>query len=333
MAKTVQCDFCWHMCTLAPGERGICGIRENRDGSLVTLGWGEIVASGIDPIEKKPLYHVYPGKKTYSIALFGCNLRCQFCQNHHISQPDSPYRIGGQRHFAIVQTSAEAVVEKMDEADLSIMSYTYSDPIVWQDYMLSVAQLVHDRKKINCMVTNGSFSEASLQRVLPYIDAFNIDVKGDENFYRKLCKGSLQPVLHAVETIAAQSDKVLEVTTLLIEGYHNPAMIKQLGQQLVERGVKVWHLSRFFPHYRMQSWPPTAEEFLQEMLLIAEDVGIEYVYAGNSALETYDQTYCPACRATLIHSHSYSGEAAIDTKEHIIDGKCRYCGRAIYGFF
>lgn len=333
MGSSVTCDFCWHLCKLKEGQRGLCQVRENQGGAVVTLGYGQVLASGMDPIEKKPMYHLLPGAKTLSFALFGCNLRCQFCQNHDISQPDSSYWPGAKASLESEVTSAKALVMLMQQYDSPIMSYTYSDPIVWQDYMLDVAKQVHRIGRLNCMVTNGSFSTPSLQRVLPFIDGFNIDVKGDEQFYRTYCGGSLDPVLDSVETIAAQSDKILEVTTLLIEGIHDAAMVRLLAQRLAQRQVQVWHLSRFFPHYRMQHRKPTSEAFLQEMLMIAKDSGIPYVYAGNSSLEGWDKTVCPSCHQTLISSHTYHSKAALEAKTHIVDGVCERCGEPIYGRF
>ncbi|WP_422479615.1 AmmeMemoRadiSam system radical SAM enzyme [Pleomorphochaeta sp. DL1XJH-081] len=333
MSERVQCDFCYHLCSLSPTQRGLCGVRENRDGKLITLGWGDLVASGVDPIEKKPMYHLLPGEKTFSFALFGCNFCCQFCQNHQISQQESPYWPGRISYDPHRITSPESLVKIADRSASRIMSYTYSDPVVWQDYMVDVAKLIHQRGRINCMVTNGSFSEQSLKRILPYIDAFNIDVKGDEDFYRTYCKGSLKPVMESISTIAADPEKVLEVTTLVIEGIHTAESIRILGEQLAMRQVKVWHLSRFFPHYRMQDRSPTSEDFLLKMLEIGRASGIPHIYAGNSSLSGWDKTVCPACKKTLIPSHSYSGEAALEAKINIVNGKCVHCGEPIYGRF
>ena len=331
--SSLQCDFCWHQCVLSEGKTGICGIRKHTGNSLVTLGFGEVVASGVDPIEKKPMYHFLPGRKTFSFALFGCNYTCRFCQNHRISQTDSPSWPGRTGHSTPNPTTPRKLVDMMERSGCQIMSYTYSEPLVWQDYMLEVATLVRDKGKLNCMVTNGSFSPRALQRILGVIDAFNIDVKGDDRFYREYCGGALQPVLDAVETIAARRDTVLEVTTLLIEGIHTERMVKTLARQLADRGVQVWHLSRFFPHYRMTALPQTSEGFLEEMLLIAEAVGIPHVYAGNSALYAWEKTVCPACHKTLIHSHSYAGEAFNEIQQNIPGGVCASCGQRIYGRF
>jgi pyruvate formate lyase activating enzyme len=329
----LTCDFCWHMCRIPLGGVGLCHVRANREGKLVTLGWGEVLASSIDPIEKKPLYHVLPGVKTYSIALFGCNYSCKFCQNHQLSQIDSPLWPGHPEYRVKSIVTPEEVVKDFERSGCPIMSYTYSEPIVWQDYMLAVAQQVRKLGKINCMVTNGSFSEKSLERLLDVIDVFNIDIKGDELFYRQYCSASLVPVLRGIQEIAQRSDKVLEVTTMIIEGIHTKSMIRSLAQSLVDAKVHVWHLSRFFPHYQMRDRAPTSERFLESMLLIAEEAGIPYVYAGNSSLGSWERTVCPHCKTTLIHTHSYSGEATKEAKRTIIDGRCANCGEPIYGLF
>ncbi|MDD4220619.1 MAG: AmmeMemoRadiSam system radical SAM enzyme [Sphaerochaetaceae bacterium] len=333
MKTTLQCDFCWRLCTLEEGALGVCGIRKHQDGEMRTLGYGEIVASGVDPIEKKPLYHFFPGSQTFSIALFGCNYTCSFCQNYHISQIGSPYWPGRKDHQRQFPVTAESVVDKMNRTGTNILSYTYSEPVVWQDYMLAVAEQVHDHHGFNCMITNGSFSKSSLQRVLPAIDAFNIDVKGNDAFYRSHCNGVLKPVLDAVETIAATPNKILEITTLLIEGIHTAATVKTLAHQLADRGVQVWHLSRFYPHYHMADAQQTSEPFLKQMLEIAQDSGIPYIYAGNSRLEGWDTTRCPSCRLSIITTHNNPIKARKDVQMNIKDNRCKKCGFELYGRF
>lgn len=330
MAGTLTCDFCWRMCAIAPEQRGVCGIREHKDGALRTVGYGSLVASGIDPIEKKPFYHVFPGSSTFSIALFGCNLACAFCQNHHISQKESYlYReIGTQKYI-----TPDSIARKLQSSGSRIMSYTYSEPIVWQDYMLDCATIAHNQGDVNCMITNGSFSPSSLERVLPYIDAFNIDVKGDDLFYRTYCHGRLQPVLDAVEKINATSGKVLEVTTLIIEGIHDEHAMSILAGQLQEAKVKVWHLSRFFPHWNMKDRSPTSEACLERMLAIASKSSIPYIYGGNSTNSRRQATVCPQCRQVLMPEHDYRGSAAQFASASMNGKRCRQCGYEIYGLF
>jgi pyruvate formate lyase activating enzyme len=230
-------------------------------------------------------------------------------------------------------TSPEELVKVLLASGAPLMSYTYSEPIVWQDYMLATAKLVHKEGLLNCMVTNGSFSPVSLERVLPWIDAFNIDVKGDDAFYRDYCGGRLAPVMDSIGTITHTPKKVLEVTTLLIEGVHTRAMLAMIGKDLARLGVKVWHLSRFFPHYKMVDRPPSSERFLLEMLEVARGSGIPYIYAGNSVLSEWEQTCCPSCGTLLMASHSYAGEAGLDCAESVVDGNCQACGEPVYGLF
>lgn len=333
MQDTLRCDFCFHKCLLHEQESGPCGVRKNIGGKISTLGYGQIVASGIDPIEKKPMYHFFPGSRTFSFALFGCNYTCGFCQNNRISQTDSPYWPASPGYRTLPVATPQQMFAMMEHSGTSIMSYTYSEPIVWQDYMFETAQLVHEAGKFNCMVTNGSFSPVSLERALNHIDAFNIDVKGDDQFYRHHCAGALGPVLDAVEAIASEQAKVLEVTTLLIEGIHTRHQVVELAAQLHRRGVQVWHLSRFFPQYHMADRPATSERFLAEMLQAAQDSGIPHVYSGNSGLLSYSQTTCPSCHRILIKAHSYAGEAREDVRKLIKDGHCSYCGTTVYGRF
>lgn len=320
----LKCDFCYLMCSLSEGQRGVCGIRVNHNGELVTLGYGELVASAIDPIEKKPFYHLYPGATTLSVALFGCNYRCKFCQNYHISQGE---RVEGRR------VSPQQLGQALKESGTPILSYTYSEPVVWLDYVEACAKEVKKGGGYNCMITNGSFSKSSLERILPYIDAFNIDLKGDDQFYREYCKGRLQPVLAAIETISQRGDKVLEVTTLLIEGVHTTAHLKELGQHLVERGVQVWHLSRFYPQYQMGNHRQTSEEYLLELLELASQFDIPYIYAGNSNLREWERTRCPACNTTIVTSHNHPLRAKEEIKTNLDGNHCRQCGHLIYGAF
>jgi pyruvate formate lyase activating enzyme len=306
------------------------------NGKLITLGYGNLVSQATDPIEKKPFYHFMPGSRTMSAALFGCNFRCEFCQNYEIAQ--APYsRIAGRFLTREVDeqrfTSPRKLALAMRESGLRIMSYTYSDPIVWQDYMLDTAREVKELGGLNTMVTNGSFTPESLSRALPYIDAYNIDVKGHQDFYQRFCKGSLKPVLKSIETIISSSDAVVEVTTLVIEEVHTLDDITLLGKMLSDLGVKVWHLSRFFPTFHMADYRMTREPYLLECLERASASGIPFIYAGNSTLEAWGATHCPSCRRVLISSHTYRGEAGAESRSSIIDGCCSSCGAPIYGRF
>lgn len=336
MSKTLNCDFCYKLCSIPEGSRGACGAREHRDGELRTIGYGKVLTAAVDPVEKKPFFHLFPGEKTLSISLFGCNYRCDFCQNSEVSQPDGFYA-PDYGHAAglssVPEISPEHIVEIMKQKNLNIMCYTYSEPVVWQDYMLDAAKLVKQGGGYNLMVTNGSFSPASLERVLPLIDGFNVDVKGDDQFYKSICKGTLAPVLKSVERIANDPNSILEVTTMIIEGTHTAEGIRALGNRLYEMGVKVWHLSRFFPRYRMEDHAATSEVYLSRILEAAQQSKIPYIYAGNSINLQHEKTICPSCDSLLITSHSYRGEARYDVTRTMRDGNCASCGNPIYGLF
>lgn len=331
---TAVCDFCWRYCAIEAGQRGFCGIREQRKEDIVTVNYGKLLAASVEPLEKKPLYHFLPGTKTLSVALFGCNYRCAFCQNHDLSQKDSPLYPAPWKHYDDgVDTSPLQLVHRMKECKVSTMTYTYSEPVVWQDYMLDTARLVKEEDGRNCMITNGSFSTAAQKRIFPLIDGYNIDVKGDEEFYRKYCKASLRPVLDTLEAVCALPGKIVEVTTLVIEEIHDIDDILWLGHRLKDAGVSVWHLSRFFPHYKMDSWSATSERFLARAIEAAESCGIPYIYAGNSGNEHYSKTRCPNCRTEIISRRGYYVHVEKELYEHLLLGKCTECGEAIYGMF
>jgi len=331
----VQCNFCPRGCRLKEGEVGFCTIRKNVGGVIKTINYGHPVTASVDVIEKKPLYHFYPGARTLSIALFGCNLRCKFCQNYRITQPEalesgisSAYIKGGFGESISPKEIADSLFSKGDK----ILSYTYSEPTVWQDYMVDCADEVHSRGGYNVMVTNGTFSGANREQVIDKIDAFNIDLKGGDRFYKEYCEGFRKPVLETIKMIAKRGDKHLEVTTLLIEGVHTVSEIVKQGEFLASAGVRVWHLSRFFPHYKMQDNKATSERFLAEVISAVRGVGIPYIYAGNSSSTANANTICPNCGKPLIMRGRFS-TGVTGVRENITDGFCAECGEVIYGRF
>ncbi len=321
------CSFCYRQCRLSDGQTGPCGVRKACRGRLETVVYGHVAAAGVDPIEKKPLFHVYPGSRTLSVALPGCNFSCSFCQNHTLSRYSAE---GGTRYR---YTSPRELVAMLDANELTIMTYTYSDPVVWQDYMLDTARLVKAWGGVNCMVTNGSMSSKATGTMEGLIDAFNIDVKGSEEFYRTYCGGSLHPVIRNVREIIRSDRSVVEVTTLVIEDIHTIEDILELGSLLADAGVQVWHLSRFFPAYRMLEYAATSESFLHRALEAAAESGIPHIYSGNSRDTDYAATYCTQCHTELIPSHSYGGEAAEAVSRTLQSGHCRACGEPLYGLF
>ena len=298
------CDFCYRMCDIPEGGTGFCLSRFNDRGNLKDLCYAGLASMAVDPVEKKPLNHFLPGTRTLSIAMQGCNFTCDFCQNHEISQ-----------HHVMRDAVDPAVVAGYAEAcGCPSISYTYSEPMVWQDYMLSVADKAHESGLDCIMVTNGSFSGPSLKRVLSSIDAFNVDLKGDERFYSEICHASMTPVVSAIEKIG-RNGLHLEVTTMLIEGIHDRMTIKRLGRILHSAGVQVWHLSRFFPSYMMCDRVATSEKFLCSMIDEARESGIPFIYPGNSMIETGNR--CPSCGHVISKPQK--------------DGRCTNCKTKLYG--
>ncbi len=316
------CDFCAHTCRLAPGQRGRCGVRENRNGAVVTLHYGRLCALALDPVEKKPLYHFLPGTLTLSLALHGCNFSCPFCQNYSISQKEFFEPTAGD------VVGPEEVVRIARERRIPSISFTYSEPTVWQDYLLATAHLARAAGIRTIMVTNGYFSKPALERLAPAVDAFNIDLKGSDHFYRTYCGARQEPVLDAIEHLAARPETVLEVTTLVIEETHSDEEILALGAALVSRGVKVWHLSAYHPAYRLSNRPTDPERLASLFERIRRELPLPHIYLGNVGGDRGHDTVCTACGGRLITRRGFS--ASLHAFDH---GRCRACGAPLYGRF
>ena len=304
-----SCDFCFRRCCLSEGQKGYCGARENIEGKIVSVNYGQLVSLALDPVEKKPLYHFLPHTKTLSVSESGCNYSCLFCQNWQISQ----------KIVKEEETSPSSLAAYCLRYGVPSVSYTYSEPLVWQDYMIRAAEEAKKTGVRNIMVTNGSFTCEALERIVPLVDAFNVDLKGDDEFYRTVCKATLQPVLDGIEYIVNHG-RHIEVTTMLIEGMHDEKMVMMLGSLLCERGVSVWHLSRFFPRYRMKDREETSEAFLSSMLTVAKESGIPYIYGGNTMIPAL--AVCPHCGIVLR-----------DDVSKMLPSVCPECGETVYGVF
>lgn len=297
------CDFCYRHCSIPDGMTGWCGSRIAEDGIVHDTAYGQLAAIADDPIEKKPLYHFLPGTRTLSIAMEGCSLDCDFCQN---------YRIAKEQHGGLERYAPDYIAEFAADNDFPSISFTYTEPIVWQDYMIDVASAAGERSVRTAMVSNGTFSTEALERILPVIDAYNIDLKGDDGFYRSICHGSITPVLDGIERIVEYGAH-LEVTTLVIEGIHTKAMIHEIGSMLKSRGVNVWHITPFYPMRRMSDRKATSAAFLNAMAEEAAESGIPHIYALDSSI------HCPECGTRIARKES--------------TGICPSCGRAIYGIW
>ncbi len=321
----VQCRLCNHYCAIKPNERGKCGVRENRDGTLYALNYGKIAALNLDPVEKKPLYHFQPGTRTFSLATMGCNLRCTFCQNWSLSQPP---REGGRIEGR--DTSPEALVAEAIKIKAASIAYTYSEPTIFFELMQDTAKLAQERGLKNIMVSNGFMSRECLDELAPYIDAINVDLKCfTEEFYHEISGARLQPVLDNLKYIKHTLGWWLEVTTLLIPGKNDSSEeLDQLTDFLAkELGPDTpWHISRFHPDYKMTNVGVTQKDSLETAYRMGTSKGLNFVYIGNMPGTNRQQTICPGCGQMLIDRSGFSS-----TRPAIKNGKCEQCGKKIAG--
>jgi pyruvate formate lyase activating enzyme len=321
--KIVQCVLCPRRCVLDAGQRGFCTARINKDGTLYTLGYGNPVAVHVDPIEKKPFFHVLPGESAFSLAVAGCNMRCLFCQNWQISQskPDE---------VTAYDLPPEKVVDAAIKAHSPFIVYTYTEPTVFYEYMLDIAKLARSRGLKNGMHSCGYINQEPLKELLKYMDAVNIDLKGfNPDFYRRMgAMAELTPVLETLKTIKNEG-VWLEITNLIIPGQNDdPKEIRAMCRWIKDNlGDSVpLHFSRFMPSFKLQNLPPTPVEKLDEAYRIAKEEGLKYVYIGNVPGNEHENTYCPNCGKLVIKRLGYQVSMV-----GIKDGKCNYCGYSLEG--
>lgn len=311
--QAVQCQLCPHSCGIKEGARGKCRVRRNVEGTLYAENYGQIAAIAMDPVEKKPLYHYYPGKYILSIGTTGCNFSCSFCQNYQIAHENAGTKQAAP-HYIL------SLCRQGDEECIGA-AYTYNEPNVWYEYVLETAELISKESYKNVLVSNGYISEEPLRELLPYIDAMNIDVKGfSEKYYEDICGGTLRDVQRTVE-ISAEKTHV-EVTTLIVPGYNDSIEeIRSLASWLAGINPAIpLHLTRYYPQYKMSA-PPTP---IDTIMRLKEEAGefLDYVYAGN-VYGGDNNTYCPTCGALLVR------RGADITTEHFDDGLCSKCGTEI----
>lgn len=322
-AGAVRCVACAHRCLIRPDRRGICGVRANREGKLVSTVFGRAVAANADPIEKKPLFHFHPGSVAFSIATRGCNFHCMHCQNAAISQAE---RDGNAVPEVMLQP--EEVVAAALKAGARSIAYTYTEPTVFIEYVVATARLAVQAGLANVLVTNGYQTVEALDVLTPLIDAANVDLKSfDDGFYRKVLGARLAPVLDTLVEMRRRGIW-LEVTTLLIPGLNDkPGELWELAAWIVsELGPETpWHVSRFFPTYRMTDLEPTPAETIQRAVEIGRAAGLRHVYAGNMG-DADVATLCAWCGETLIRRHGYRALRA-----GLVDGRCDRCGHALAG--
>jgi len=319
----VRCQLCAHRCVIAEGKKGLCWVRENRGGTLYTLVYGRTIAQHVEPVEKKPLLHFYPGSTAYSIATPGCNFHCRWCQNWEISQ------IVRERDLIMgEEASPEQIIAAAQRAGCQSMAYTYTEPTVFFEYAYDTACLAHDASLANVYVTNGYMTAEMLETFHPYLDAANVDLKAfrDET-YRRYVGARLQPVLDSLKRMKALGIW-LEVTTLIIPGINDdPAELRDAAQFVAyELGANTpWHISRFFPAYKMMDVPPTPVATLRQAREIGLETGLHHVYVGNVLGE--ENTFCHHCNRLLIRRAGYR-----ILENHVQpDGRCPDCGTPVAG--
>jgi pyruvate formate lyase activating enzyme len=322
----VNCNLCSHRCRkIADSKRGICGVRENRDGTLYSLVYGKPVARSVDPIEKKPLFNFLPGSSTYSVATVGCNFRCDNCQNYDISQlPRVRGTIVGEEVFP------KEIVLAAKLNNCKSIAYTYSEPTIFFEYALDIAKLAHKEGLKNVFVTNGYITPEALQSIAPYLDAANIDLKSfSDEFYRKNCKARLEPVLKSIK-LHKSLGIWIEITTLIIPTLNDSEKeLRKIAEFIKEVDEDIpWHITQFHPTYQLIEKPITPVTTLRKARQIGIDAGLRYVYEGNVLGENGENTYCPKCQKMLIHRRGYQ-----ILENNIKNSKCSHCGTKIDGVY
>jgi len=320
--KLVACQACNHYCKIADGKRGICGVRENQSGKLFSLVYGKIVATNVDPIEKKPFFHFLPGSSSLSIATVGCNFRCLFCQNADIAQASKEGYFFEKKEIPGENLTPEDIVNETLTLGLPSISYTYTEPTVFIEFALDTMKLARKKGLKNNWVTNGYMSKKGLKLVLPYLDAANVDLKGfSEEFYNKVCGAKLQPVLETLKAMK-KAGVWVEVTTLVVPDRNDTKehflgtanfIAKEVGKETP------WHISRFFPAYKLESLPPTPLSALEQAYDIGKKAGLWYVYLGNVPADEREDTLCPRCGKKMINRAGYQ------ILRYDKNGKCAKC--------
>ncbi len=322
--REVQCELCPRRCHITRGKRGFCRVRENREGKIYSLVYGNPSVLHLDPIEKKPFFHVLPATTSLSIATVGCNFRCKFCQSWEISQacPEDVYSY---------EVPPEMVVMKAKEMGAHSVAYVYVEPTISYEYTLDTGHLAKKAGLLNVIHSNGFINRAPLENLCKVLDAANIDLKGfTETFYHELCSGYLTPVLETLKTL--KREKVhLEITNLIIPTLNDEMSVVKEMCLWVKRELgpdTPIHFSRFYPLYKLSSLPPTPVSTLEKARSVALAAGLEYVYIGNIPGHEGANTFCPGCKKMIIRRAGY-----MVVEINIKGGKCKHCGKPIPGIW
>jgi pyruvate formate lyase activating enzyme len=319
----LQCLLCPHLCKISNGKTGICGVRKNTGEKIELITYGVLSGYSLDPVEKKPLYHFFPGHNILSVGSYGCNMRCDFCQNFNISQtiPES----------LIPEITPEKIVKAALDAEKNIgIAFTYNEPVIWFEFMRDAATVAKKEGLFTVMVSNGYVNSDPLNEIIKFIDAFNIDLKAfNNNFYHKLTGADIEPVKNSLKQIA-KSGRHLEITTLIITGQNDDEREMALQSEWIsgELGKSVpLHLSRYFPKFRRDD-PATSQETLNRLFEIASE-HLDNVYMGNTVSESGQNSFCPKCGTKVTIRSGYKIRLIDLDKE----GKCARCGTLVYRYF
>ncbi|MBW8002008.1 MAG: AmmeMemoRadiSam system radical SAM enzyme [Planctomycetes bacterium] len=322
----IQCNLCSWRCAISEGKLGHCKVRKNIGGVLYSLNYDKVCAANADPIEKKPLFHFQPGSYSFSIACMGCNFQCEFCQNWQISQVAyDGGEIDGQA------TGPEEIVDAAVRASCQSIAYTYTEPTIFMELCADCGRLGKEKGLANVFVSNGYETREAIDFASEWLDGMNIDLKAfSDDYYRRLCKARLGPVLDTISYVAKETDIWLELTTLLVPGENDSDdELKQLAGFIAEKaGVDVpWHISRFHPNYKYRDSVTTPAESLKRAEEIGKSAGLRYVYLGNVPGSKSESTFCYKCGKNLIERVGYR-----IVNNDLENGKCPDCGVTIAGF-
>jgi len=315
----VQCSLCPHNCSIKENNTGFCRVRKNINGVLCSLVYGIPVARSVDPIEKKPLFHFYPQSKTFSIATMGCNMHCKHCQNADISQVS-------KESFPSSKISVEEIIKEAKSYDVESIAYTYTEPTIYYEYAFDIAKLAHKLGIKNIFVTNGYINKEPLEKIAPYLDAANIDLKGmSEQFYKKVCGANLQPVLDSIKRYYDLGIWI-EITTLIIPGYNDKEQeLKNIAGFIADIDPNIpWHVTGFYPTYKLTDTKATNASLLDKAVEIGKENGLNFIYQGN--IGKRENTYCPQCRNLLVQRNGFNV-----SKNNIKKGICSNCHHEIPG--
>lgn len=316
----VSCQLCPHSCQLKPDKYGFCGVRKNEKGKLYSLNYGEVSSIAVDPIEKKPLFHFFPGSITLSMGTVGCNLRCHHCQNWEIAHADME-KNRGLRFF-----SAEEIININEEYNSAGISFTYNEPTIWLEYALDVSKLAKKEGLYTVFVTNGYITREGLDTIAPYLSAYRVDLKGfSSDSYQKIARiKDFSPILEAAKRALHHWNLHVEIVTNIIPTVNDrEEELKEIASFICsELGEKTpWHVTRFYPYLDFSHLPPTPVATLERAREIGLEEGLKFVYLGNVPGHRFENTYCPKCQNEVISRSGFS-ILAYQVKK----GKCSFCG-------